>query len=367
MNRAQEVQAKLEVLRDWLEHSDLDGAYLSSHGGFAWVSGGGDNHVALDGDAGAASVLVTGEDAYLVAPNIELRRIVDEQAAGAGFTPVEWPWHEEGSEGRIVEALCDPERTVSDLGRLGLPAAPPDLAALRFTLLGPEVGRYRRLGRDAAEALEVAVLAAQPGDRELDIAAHLESECARRDIAAVVVLVGVDDRLGVYRHPLATGRRLERTLLASLTGRRHGLHASLTRMAHFGAAHRDLDERHAAAVRVDARFIAESEAGASLGDVFELGIEQYRREGYGGEWRLHHQGGLTGYAGRELFASGRAVHTIRPGQAVAWNPTVGAAKSEDTVLVAPDGPETLTRTPSWPQTPVAMGPRPVERPALLRR
>ncbi len=373
MNRAREVQAKLEALRGWLEHSDLDAALLSSHGGFAWISGGGDNHVVVAQDAGAASVLVTREDAYLVAPNNELRRLVDEQVTGAGFTPVEWPWPEEDGEGRIVERLCDPARTVSDLGRLGLPVAPPELAELRLTLLPPERDRYRRLGRDAAEAVEVAVLAAQPGDRELDIAARLEFECRRRDVVAVVALVGVDNRLGVFRHPLPTARRLERTVLVSLTGRRHGLHASLTRMVHFhshlaGAADPDLEERHAAAVRVDARLIAESEPGAGLGAVFDRGVEQYQREGFGGEWRLHHQGGLTGYAGREVFASSAAHHTLRAGQAAAWNPTIGGAKSEDTILVGDGaGPETLTRTSTWPQVAVEVQGEIVERPILLRR
>lgn len=370
MNRAQEVHAKLEALRGWLEHSDLDAAVLSSHGGFAWITGGGDNHVSLENEAGVASVLVTREDAYLLAPNNELRRIVDEQAAGAGFTPVEWPWHEDDGEGRIVERLCDPARTVSDLGRLGLPVAPPDLAELRFTLLPPELDRYRRLGRDAAEAVEVAVLAARPGDRELDIAGRLEFECRRRDVLAVVALVGVDRRLGVFRHPLPTDRRLDRTLLVSLTGRRHGLHASLTRMVHHprpGGADDDLEERHAAVVRVDARMIAESEVGGGLGAVFDRGVEQYQRDGFGGEWRLHHQGGLTGYAGREVFATSSSNHTLRAGQAVAWNPTIGGAKSEDTVLVGATGPETLTRTATWPQLAVEMPGEIVERPVLLQR
>lgn len=368
VNRGQEVQAKLEALRAWLEHSDLDAALLSSQGSFAWVSGGGDNHVTLEHEAGAASVLVTREDAYLAAPNNELRRIVDEEAAGTGFTPVEWPWYEEDGEGRIVERLCDPARTVSDLGRLGLPVAPPELAELRFTLLAPEVDRYRRLGRDAAEAVEVAALAARPGDREVDVAARLEFECRRRDVLPVVALVGVDDRLGVFRHPMPTERRLARTLLVSLTGRRHGLHASLTRMVHHGTPDDDLDERHAAVVRVDARLIAESEPGAGLGEVFDRGVEQYQREGFGGEWRLHHQGGLTGYAGREVFAASSAHHTLAPGQAVAWNPTIGAAKSEDTVLVATDGPpETLTRTSAWPRTAVEVHGGIIERPVLLHR
>lgn len=369
MNRADEVGAKLEGLRGWLDHSDLDAVLISSQGGFAWVTAGGDNHVSLAEDAGAGSVLVTREDAYVLAANLELRRLVEEQLAGAPFTPVEWPWHEDDGEGRIVERLCDPARAVSDLGRLGLPGAPPELAELRLTLLPPEVERYRALGADAAEAVEVTCLAARPGDREVDVAARLAYECGRRGVTPLVTLVGADDRIAQYRHPVPTTRRLAATLLVAVTGRRHGLHASLTRMVHHGRPDADLADRHAAVVRVDGRLIAESQPGAVLGEVLEQGLDQYREEGFGGEWRLHHQGGITGYAGREVFATGTAHQIVRAGQALAWNPSITRVKSEDTVLVHADRVEILTRSGAWPTVAVEMAGlnQVVERPALLVR
>ena len=373
MNRREEVQAKVEVLRQWIDDSDLDAVLLTSQGGFAWITAGGDNHVALGQEAGAASVLVTRDDTYLLAANNELRRLIDEEVAGAGVTPLDWPWHDEDGEGRIVERLCDPSRTVSDLGRLGLPTAPPELADLRLDLLPPEQDRYRALGRDTAEAIEVAVLAALPGDREDDIAARLAHECRRREILALVNLVGADERIARYRHPMPTSGRLERTLLASVTGRRHGLHASCTRMVHFGPLEDDRAARFGAVVRVDARLVLESRPGALLGKVFEQGIDQYEREGYGSEWALHHQGGITGYAGREVFATPSSHQFLRAGEAVAWNPTITGVKSEDTVLVGPDGPEVLTRTGAWPQVPIDLDEgagdvvAAIQRPALLLR
>ncbi|MCA1691671.1 MAG: M24 family metallopeptidase, partial [Actinobacteria bacterium] len=352
MNRAEEVAAKLDSVRAWLDDSDLDAVLLSEQGGFAWVTAGGDNHVTLGQEVGAASVLVTRDEAYLLASNIELHRLVEEQVAGAPLTPVEWPWHEDGGEGRVVERLCDPARTVSDVGSLGLPPAPPELAELRTGLLPSEIERYRLLGVDAAEAVEVTCLSARPGDREVDVAARLAFECTRRGITALVNLVGVDERIAQYRHPRPSDRPLAHTLLVALSGRRHGLHASLTRMIHGGPADADLVHRHAAVVRVDARLIAESHPDAVLGDVFDRGLEQYQREGFAAEWRLHHQGGLTGYAGREVFATGFAHQVLRADQVVAWNPSITRVKSEDTVLITPEGPEVLTRSPAWPQVKV---------------
>jgi len=45
--------------------------------------------------------------------------------------------------------------------------------------------------------------------------------------------------------------------------------------------------------------------------------------------------------------------------AVAWNPSLPGAKSEDSVLLSPDGgQEVVTRDPRWPTTTVAGRARP---------
>jgi len=174
---------------------------------------------------------------------------------------VEWPWHEQAHADRVVAGLCDPSRSVSDLGAYGLSEADPSLAALRFTLLPAEIERFRLLGREAAEAVEIACLSASPGDSELDLAARVAGECVQRNILPLVNLAATDGRIAAYRHPLPTERRLERTGLVALTGRRHGLHASLTRMFTFGSPDKDLAARHKAVLRVDARYLVESRRG----------------------------------------------------------------------------------------------------------
>ena len=128
-------------------------------------------------------------------------------------------------------------------------------------------------------------------------------------------------------------------------------------------AHDDLARRHRAVARVEARFILASRRGATLGEVFAAGVEQYGAEGFADEWELHHQGGLTGYSGREIFATPGAAHRLESGQALAWNPSIRRVKSEDTILVTADRPELLTFTNRWPTE--AAGE--INRPALLIR
>ena len=363
--RASEVKGKLDRVRVWLVRKGRDAVLVGSQAGFAWITAGGRSHVSIGEEAGIASVLVTREGAHLLTTNIELHRLADEEIDGLPFEQLQYPWYEPDEMVALLDDRCDRSRTVSDIGQQGLPAAGPDFASLRFTLGLGEIDRYRALGRDATLALEAACREAGPGDTELDIAARIAAEAVRRDILPLVDLVATDDRIARYRHPIPTANRFHRTLLAALTGRRHGLHASLTRMRILGQPDDDLAARHAAVSRVDAAYLIGSMPGADLGGVMRLAIDRYRNEGQAEEWRLHHQGGLTGYAGREIFATPSERHVLEPGQALAWNPSITRVKSEDTVLVTEDGVEVLTKSDTWPQVPAHIADRRVERPALL--
>jgi len=353
----EELATKLAAIRSWLAGEELAAVLVSSQAGFAWLTAGGDDHVSLGDAAGVASLLVTADDLFLLTKNNELPRLVDEEVADLGVTTVEWPWFDPDGLRLAVEHRCRPDRAVSDLGLAGLRPAPPSLASLRYTLLAVEVDRFRRLGVDAAEAVEAACLTARLGDREIDIAGVL----------ALVNLVGADGRIDAYRHPVPTTHRLEHTLLVALTGRRHGLHASLTRMVEFASPDPERAARHLAVRRVDTRYLLESRPGARLNDVLARAVEQYGDEGFGNEWRLHHQGGLTGYGGREIFGTPSAEYRLGEAQVVAWNPSITGVKSEDTVLVTAGGPEVLTRTRAWPQERVELPGGAAHRPLILGR
>ena len=92
------------------------------------------------------------------------------------------------------------------------------------------------LGRDAASALQSALTCWRPGERDLDIqarcAAHLEAAGAD----APVLIVGGDDRLERYRHPMAVGAPVRRLVMAVVVARRGGLHVAATRFAAAAAA-----------------------------------------------------------------------------------------------------------------------------------
>jgi Xaa-Pro aminopeptidase len=301
----------------------------------------------------------------LITTNIELGRLLDEETPGLPLEALEYPWQEqEDGLARLLGQFCEPSRCATDLPHGDLSPIDDDFLELRRVLRPPEIGRYRDLGRDAAACVRIACCAAEPGMTEYDIAARVALECAQRNILTLVDLVAADDRISKYRHPLPTDNQLRSTLLVALTGRRHGLHASVTRMVSLDPPDADLAARHEAITRVDARAILESSPGTSLGEVLASEIEQYELEGFVEEWRLHHQGGLTGYAGREIFAVPGSPYKLKENQVVAWNPSITRVKSEDTVLISGGEPEILTHDPEWPEQETVIPQGKITRPSL---
>ena len=64
-----------------------------------------------------------------------------------------------------------------------------------------------------------------------------------------------------------------------------------------------------------------------------------------------HQGGMTGYASREIIASQATGQEIRVGQAFALTPSITRVKAEDTFVFTKAGPEVIIRSPAM-ETPV---------------
>ena len=367
MNRLEEVQNKLKSVRAWLQRNGLKALLVNSQANFAWLTGGGENYVSMGDAAGEAFLLIVPDRTFLLTNNIELRRLQDEEVADLPFEAVTWSWRRGGAAREKLAGLCDVSKAVSDLGSLGLPKVPDDFHELRYTMSPPEIQRYRRLGQNSAQALEEVCLSFEPGDSELDIAASLAFQCQKRNILPLVNLVAGDERIARYRHPLPTENRVRKTMLVALTGRRQGLHISLTRLVSFGRVDPGLLARHRAVAAVDARYILESRAGVTLGEVVSRAIEQYALEGFPQEWDLHHQGGLTGYAGREIFGTPDSEYRLQHNQVLTWNPSINGTKSEDTILLTAGGPEVLTRTGSWPELKVDLPVGALHRPAILVR
>jgi antitoxin VapB len=213
--------------------------------------------------------------------------------------------------------------------------------------------------------MDAAARFVHPGKTEYEIAALLGAEAQQRGVQAIVNLIATDERIFNFRHPLPTAKKLERYAMLVLCGRRQGLVCSITRLIRFGPLAEEIQKKALAVARIDACMIAATRPGRTLGDIFQIAMDEYARLGYPGEWRLHHQGGPAGYEPREYIARPGATEKVSVGQVYAWNPSITGSKSEDTILVGETSNEVLTSIPGWPVLTVDVDGLTLERPAIL--
>lgn len=334
-----ETRMKLERLRDYMAEQRLEGVVFATRANFAWLTGGGDARVVAQSELAFATLAIDARRVVLLATEIEIDRIQHEEPV-RGFTRRAYPWVRPLPD--ELARLLGPKRGtwVSDHpASTGLPPLPGDFVmACRASLLPSEIARYEALGHDCASAVESVCLTVEPGDTERDVEARLAAELLVRGVQPAVVLVAADQRIRNFRHPIATDRALRRHLMVVVCGERHGLVASLTRFVHFGALPKELATRHEATCRVEAAMWEATVPGTAFGAVVAAAQRQYAKEGVRDEWLLHHQGGPTGYAGRDIVVVPDERRPVLLHQAIAWNPSITGTKSEDTYIVMPGDP-----------------------------
>jgi Xaa-Pro dipeptidase len=328
-------------LRELMDEQGLGALLLSSPANFAWYMGGADNRVDHGDPVGVASVLVTMDDAYILTNNIEAPRMREEQTPE--MEVVEHPWHEEPDA--LLRELTGGAGVGTDFPYTSGPDLSAEISPLRYVLDGDAIEGYRHLGADTAQAVSEVAGSLSPETDELEAAAELSAACLRRGMFAPVLLAASDERLVRHRHPVPRGGPLGKQAMLVVCAERGGLFVSLTRMIYFQEPDPQTARRQIACGEILRRMREEAtREGLTLAQAFEDCRRFYAEAGFPEGWRHHHQGGMTGYASREIIATPGTQQEIREGQAFAWNPSLEGAKAEETFVLGPDGPEILARS-----------------------
>jgi Xaa-Pro aminopeptidase len=361
--RMSETQQKLAAVRALLAARSLDGLLLGQVANFAWLAEGAASYVNTASTNGAVSILITPDRQYVLTNNIEATRLAaEEPVEGLGFELVVDPWY--GPNSRAADLLKG-KRLGSDGGHPGSVDLTAEIAALRISRTPSELARFQQLGKACAKAMDTAVRQVRPGLTEMEIAGLLAAATYAQGALPIVNLIATDERIFRFRHPLPTGKKLERYAMLVLCGRRQGLVASITRLVHFGPLPEELKRKQEACALVDATFIAKTRPGATLGQVFAAAQAAYAATGFADEWQLHHQGGPAAYEPREFVATPGSTHVVQEGEVYAWNPSITGVKSEDTIVVGPERNDVLTTVSGWPMLRVEVDGQAWERPAIL--
>lgn len=369
----EEIALKVERLNQFMDREKLDGMLFTQVRNVYWITAGTANtQIVLNKDVGAASLLImrNGEK-YLICSGSEAGRLMDGGLRELGYQLKQYNWYEanklKDTRGSIIEEIAGNGRIGSDIEFPTTILKSEEFTPLRFSLTPTELKRYRWLGHETTEAMVEVCRNIKPGMNEFEIEYLTDKALRSRGIFPTVLLIAVDQRIFDYRHALAGGAVLKKYAMVNVVAEKWGMPIACTRFVHFGPLSEELSHKLAACANVNACFENATVAGAKTADIFESCKEWYKANGFEGEWKMHHQGGATGYNDREYCIYPGINETIQENQAFAWNPTITGAKIEDTIIATNDGVEVITTTEKWPMISVTIDGKIYPQPGILIR
>jgi len=366
--RREDVEFKHELIREFMNASGHDAVVLGLADSVAWFTSGGDLGFELGSDSSAILLYINRSSRAVIADNVQSGRVFEEELAGLGFQLKEHPWQEDAT--RVVAELGHNKRLVTDLGQAGVEFSLREndpLRRLRRRLTPVERLRLRVLGRTLSQAVEATCRNFDSGEREADVAGHLAHRLIREGVTPVDLRVASEDRQARFRQPPSKAAPIRKRATITVTGRRHGLCASISRTVSFGEVDDTFRAEHALATMVDATCIFFSRPGQVVSDVFRRAKRIYEKFDHPQEWLLDYQGNLVGYSPREAVLRPDSTLMLESDMAMAWSPSVRSARAQDTVIIDSRGYEVVTAAKNWPQIEVAVKGYPIQRPGILVR
>ena len=334
--------AKVMKIREMLLEHNVSGIVIETQIGFSWLTGG-RGFIGLASEMACASILITGDGIYLITTNIEAPRIRDEEIAGLlDLIQIKsFQWGNWSEKGNIIKELLKDGKYITDV------ALSSQFHALRSQLSSFEILRYETLGKSSAEVVENICKSIKSGVTEFEIAGDVSRELWKLGIEPITIMVAFDERIRNYRHPLPTDNKLKKYAMIVVCTRKWGLVASLSRIVSLGSISEELIAKHRAVTQIDTCFIENTRPGIPVKDIFGDVVARYEKTGFGEEWKLHHQGGATGYNARETIATLSSPEVVLLNQAYAWNPSITGTKSEDTFIVLEKENHIITHTGAY--------------------
>ena len=354
IGRHEEAACKIALIRNHLG----PGSALRLRGTdwFAWITAGASNTVLLTWETGVAEVLVTPDEAWILADEVDAQRLKDEELPD-NFRVFISAWAIPEAKDEFVQNRAVRCALYSDRPATGERPLPLEIVQHKLILTPPEMSRYRQVGRSAAEAATEVMTAAQPDWTELELAAAGAQALWRRNLQPAQMLAAGSARLYSYRQPTPGRNTLGRVAMLAFSARGYGLHANLTRFVSFEPLEGSEQILHEQVRDIEAEALHCCIPGTRLSQVYDLFSENYTRRGHTAAIDQNHQGGLTGYQTREIMADPTSTHCLRKCETVAWNPSLAGARIEDTFLIHDSldhdpqrhhGLENLTRDDQWP-------------------
>ncbi|MDA3823072.1 MAG: M24 family metallopeptidase [Bacteroidales bacterium] len=367
VSRSNESRAKRDLLRCFMNENGLDAIYIRHKDSFSWLTSGANNGGVLSTQIGAAGILLTANRQYVVASNIETPRLQKEEyLQELGFEIISTDWMGQSDYDKAL-SLAHSSYIYSDMALEQQSNVHAALISLRYSLTDGEIARYTALGALASTILEQTMSNLHPKMSELEIVANVSMNLWSVGIEPVNLLCAVDERIGKYRHPMPTEKKLKNLCMVSLGARYAGLIVSLTRTVSFGRLPCIIEEQKAASDAVFEKMVIQTHYGTPVSDILEAGMCCYREIGYPKEFQKHHQGGAIGYLPREYKVTPTSKEVVQRNQGFCWNPTIQGIKNEDTILTQGENIIPITRPIIFPYREIIDGKSTLRIPDILEQ
>ena len=342
-----EFDIKEERIRSFMNEQGYGAIVIGAQANFSWISCGGDSHVITSTDMGEAVLVFTETKKFCIAYTMDAPRLIEQELGGLGFELVSLKWFDTSRDAYAAN-LISGMKALSDFPLEGAECNPKKFYQLQYPLTEPEIARYRILGREAEEILWNVTRQIRPGMTGSEVETLLICEYAKRKISAPVVIIGVDEEISGWRHPIPWDKEIKKSLMLVLGVKRNGLVAPITRMVQFGDIPDEMRKKFDAVCMIAADTILSCKAGVKFKDISKRQKALYRQLGFADEWEKHFVGGLTGYVVSDgtLCMDDDAVMT--EGMTFNWYVTITGVNTEDTMITTKDGFELFTANGIWP-------------------
>lgn len=339
--------AKQERVHAFLQREGLDALVIGRQDNFAWITAGGDSRVITTSEIGFAYLVLAQDRHWLVSHSMDGQRFMDEQATDQGYDLATLYWHQGSPQDKILE-LTRGMRVGADFPLTGARHYGPEIVDLHYPFSDLDLERCRWIGQTANRILSEVAQGLEPGISEQEVAATLLHRYALEGLTIDVLIVGFDDRITRYRHPMPTGNTLQRYALLHPAARRWGLHANITRLVHWGEPPSTTRRAIDGVATIGGHVASMLAPGVAFADILTEQIRLYRKLGYPGEWMYHFQGGITGYTLADPTRCTNPEAAIVERQAYDYFITITGAKYEEFTLLTENGAEIASLGPGWP-------------------
>src|SRR3954466_16410731 len=221
-NRRELVEQRIAHLREIIRARGAASLVLRTRRDFAWLTMRGQNHVALFTEAGVAPIVVTPDDAVVLAPTNEYDRIADEELRGLPLRLVSIPWWDGDAVARETAAISGGPAV------LEVEDVAAELEGLRTRLSDAEHARMGVIAELVNSSMTEALQTVRHGTTEDALAGELAGTLADAGARLPVILVASDERISRYRHPLPTAKQIRERVMVVVVAECWGLHVAAT-------------------------------------------------------------------------------------------------------------------------------------------